>query len=39
MEGFWVAAALIVLVPIGIILAVNPYETRTQELEEIAVKR
>jgi MFS family permease len=39
MDGFWIAAALIVLVPIGIILAVNPYETKTQELEEIAVRR
>ena len=39
MDGFWVAAALIVLIPIGIILAVNPYETKTQELEEIAVRR
>lgn len=39
MEWFWVTAAVIVLVPIGIIYAFNPYETKTQELEEIEVKR
>ncbi|MDF1514215.1 MAG: MFS transporter [Anaerolineae bacterium] len=39
MEWFWVAAAAIVLIPIGIILTVNPYETKTKELEEIEVKR
>lgn len=39
MEWFWVAAAVIVLVPIGIIYAFNPYETKTQELEEIEVRR
>lgn len=39
MEWFWVAAAGIVLIPIAIILLINPYETRTKELEEIAVER
>ena len=39
MEWFWVVAAVIVLIPIGIILTVNPYETKTKELEEIEVKR
>lgn len=39
MEWFWVVAAIIVLIPIGIILTVNPYETKTKELEEIEVKR
>ena len=39
MEWFWVAAAGIVLVPIAIILIINPYETRTKELEDIAVER
>jgi SHS family lactate transporter-like MFS transporter len=39
MEWFWVVAALIVLIPIGIIVTVNPYETKTKELEEIEIKR
>jgi MFS family permease len=39
MEWFWVAAAGIVLIPIAIILLINPYETRTKELEEIALER
>jgi MFS family permease len=39
MEWFWVTAAGIVLIPIAIILIINPYETRTKELEEIAVER
>ncbi len=39
MEWFWVAAAGIVLVPIAIILGVNPYETKTKDLDEIAVRR
>ena len=39
MEWFWVTAAVIVLIPIAIILAVNPYETKTKELEAIAVER
>ena len=39
MEWFWVTAAAIVLVPIAIILVSNPYETRTKELEDIAVER
>ena len=32
MEWFWVTAAGIVLIPIAIILIINPYETRTKEL-------
>ena len=39
MEWFWVVAAVIVLIPIAIILSVNPYETKTKELEEIEIKR
>jgi len=39
MEWFWVAAAGIVLIPIAIILVINPYETKTKELEDIAVER
>ena len=39
MEWFWVAAAGIVLVPIAIILGVNPYETKTKDLDEIAAER
>ncbi len=39
MEWFWVTAAGIVLIPIAIILIINPYETKTKELEEIAVER
>ncbi len=39
MEWFWVAAAGIVLVPIAIILGVNPYETKTKDLDEIAFAR
>jgi len=39
MEWFWVTAAGIVLIPIAIILLINPYETKTKELEEIAVER
>ncbi len=39
MEWFWVVAAGIVLVPIGIILIINPYETKTKELEEIVIER
>jgi len=39
MEWFWVVAAVIVLIPIGIVYAFNPYETKTRELEEIEHKR
>jgi len=39
MRGFWVVAGLIMLLPIGIILIWNPYETRTQVLEEIEGQR
>ncbi len=39
MEWFWVAAAGIVLTPIAILTTVKPYETKTKELEDIAVER
>ncbi|MGC9346796.1 MAG: MFS transporter [Anaerolineae bacterium] len=39
MEGFWLVAAGVVLVPAVIIRLVNPYETKTRELEEIEVER
>jgi MFS family permease len=39
MDWFWVVAGLIMLLPVGIVLAVKPYETRTKELEEIEVNR
>jgi MFS family permease len=39
MRGFWVVTGLIMLVPIGIILLWNPYETRVQALEEIEEQR
>ncbi len=39
MEWFWVAAAVIILIPIAIIVIANPYETKTRELEEIEHKR
>jgi MFS family permease len=39
MDWFWVVAAGIVLLPIGIILLFNPYETKNKHLEEIAVQR
>lgn len=39
MEWFWVTAAGVVLIPIAIILLVNPFETKTLELEQIAQQR
>ncbi len=39
MEGFWIVAGLVMLIPTGIILVVRPFETRALELEEIAVRR
>jgi len=39
MEWFWVVAGLLMLAPIGIVLLLRPYETSTQELEEIEVRR
>ena len=36
MEGFWVVAGLVMLIPTGIILFSRPFETRALELEEIA---
>ena len=39
MEWFWVAAAVIALLPVGIITAFNPYETKTRNLEQIEVER
>ena len=39
MEGFWVVAGLVMLIPTAIILVARPFETRALELEEIAVRR
>ncbi|MGD1992811.1 MAG: MFS transporter [Anaerolineae bacterium] len=39
MEWFWVIAGLVMLLPIAIVLAFNPYETKNKELEEIASSR
>jgi len=39
MEWFWVVAAVIALLPAGIIAAFNPYETKTRNLEQIEVER
>jgi len=39
MNWFWVVAGLVMLVPIGIVLLFNPYETKTKELEEIELRR
>ena len=35
MQGFWIAAGLVMIIPITIILLVNPVETRQRPLEEI----
>lgn len=39
MELFWLVAGLIMLLPIVIIFLLRPFETKTQELEEIAERR
>ena len=39
MDWFWVITGLIMLIPIGVILLFNPYETKTKELEEIELRR
>jgi MFS family permease len=39
MRGFWMISSVIMLLPIAIILVWNPYETRTQVLEEIEGQR
>ncbi|HHH79887.1 MAG TPA: MFS transporter [Thermoplasmatales archaeon] len=39
MDWFWVAAGLIMLIPIAVIALFKPYETRVKELEEIEEKR
>ena len=39
MTGFWVVAGLVILIPIGIVLLVQPAETRKQDLEEIELLR
>ena len=36
---FWAAAGLIMVIPIMLVTLFHPYETKTQELEEIEVKR
>jgi MFS family permease len=39
MEWFWVAGGLLMIIPILLVLAFHPYETKRKELEEIEVKR
>jgi len=39
MEWFWVCAAAVMLLPIGIIYFFNPSETRVLELEDIETDR
>ena len=39
MRGFWVITGVIMLLPIGIILLWNPYETKVRHLEEIEAQR
>lgn len=39
MEWFWVVAAGIMLLPIGILYVLKPFETKTRELEEIESDR
>lgn len=39
MELFWIAAGLIMLVPVALLFAFKPYETKQQELEEIEQQR
>ena len=39
MEWFWVVAAVVALLPAGIISLFNPYETKTRNLEQIEVER
>ena len=39
MQGFWVVAGLVMLIPAGIVLVFRPFETRGLALEEIAAQR
>ena len=39
MDWFWVVAGAVMLLPVGLILLFNPYETKTRELEEIEFQR
>ena len=39
MELFWVVTGAVILLPIGIMLLSNPYETKTRQLEEIEFQR
>jgi MFS family permease len=39
MEWFWVVTGMIMILPIGIIVVLNPYETKTSPLEEIEAHR
>jgi len=39
MQGFWVVAGLVMLIPTAILLFSRPFETRALELEEIAEQR
>jgi MFS family permease len=39
MQWFWIAAGLIMIIPIIIVFLFHPFETRTKELEDIEIKR
>ena len=39
MEWFWVVTGAVITIPIAIVVTLNPYETKTQELEEIEIGR
>ena len=39
MRGFWIVTGSLMILPIAIILIFNPYETKTQGLEEIEQQR
>ena len=39
MDWFWVVTGAIMIIPIGIVLLLKPYETREKELEEIELRR
>jgi MFS family permease len=39
MDWFWVVTGAIMVIPIGIVLLLKPYETRDKELEEIELRR
>jgi putative MFS transporter len=39
MKWFWVVTGAVILLPIGLLLLFNPYETKTRPLEEIELRR